>query len=404
MKLARCKADFSNHYTPVARGGPAGDRTHLALSTELIDRPTQLVQFRDEWNALDGGMPFRSHEWLTTWWNHYGEAPRQRLHVIALRDDEAGPLVGLAPWYLDHSRTRGEVLRPLGGGEVCSDHRGILCTPSREAEVARSIACYLSKSDAWNRLELDAVDESDVVIQHLSSELAKRDCEVSTRGDGNCWSVDLPATWDEFLALQSKSHRKQLRRAADRVLDTPRCQWHAVESLDDFREAWPIFVDLHQRRRTSLGEPGCFASDRFTAFHTEVAPLMLAAGRLRLGWLELDGSPAAAEYHFAGLGGTYAYQGGVDPDRLDDEPGRLSNIATIRRAIEQKHTAFDFLRGDEPYKAHWRATPQPTYRLRVVAPRHSHNWLAQTADWADSMASVLKASLRPLVAPTPVAK
>ena len=41
-----------------------------------------------------------------------------------------------------------------------------------------------------------------------------------------------------------------------------------------------------------------------------------ARGQLRLSWLDLDGSPIAAEYHFTDGATTFAYQGGVDPDRL----------------------------------------------------------------------------------------
>jgi CelD/BcsL family acetyltransferase involved in cellulose biosynthesis len=169
-----------------------------------------------------------------------------------------------------------------------------------------------------------------------------------------------------------------------------------VKTHEEFEAAWPLFIDLHQLRRQSLGEPGCFADPTFTQFHNEVAPLLLTAGRLRLSWLALDGEPVAAEYHFAGDGVTYAYQGGVDPARLDDEPGRLSNIATLRAAIAEGHAAFDFLRGDEPYKAHWRATPHATVHVRISPPSHRSNWLAQTVDWADSVASAVKAGLRPI--------
>jgi hypothetical protein len=30
---------------------------------------------------------------------------------------------------------------------------------------------------------------------------------------------------------------------------------------------------------------------------------------------------------------------------------------------------MDFLRGDEPYKAHWRAAPQPTFDYRIIPNR-----------------------------------
>ena len=98
-------------------------------------------------------------------------------------------------------------------------------------------------------------------------------------------------------------------------------------------------------------------------------PRLLREGQLRLHWLELDGKAAAAEYHLAGAGIVYAYQSGVDPDLLDQEPGRLITMATVRRAIEQGDRAFDFLRGDEPYKSHFRARPRESFDVRVVPNR-----------------------------------
>ncbi len=175
--------------------------------------------------------------------------------------------------------------------------------------------------------------------------------------------LDLPASWDEYLAGVSKSHRKQLRQLERRVLESERVRWHRVQNAAEFDEAWPVLVDLHQRRRHSLDEPGCFASRVFHDFHREVAGRLLDRGQLRLSWMELDGVPAAAEYHLADGTTTYAYQGGVDPDRLAEEPGRLSTILCLRAAIEEGHRRIDFLRGDEPYKAHWRATRVRNIRL-----------------------------------------
>jgi CelD/BcsL family acetyltransferase involved in cellulose biosynthesis len=193
----------------------------------------------------------------------------------------------------------------------------------------------------------------------------------------NCWFVELPETWKEFLARQSKSHRKQLRRLETRVLDSPRSQWHQVKLFDEFQPAWKIFVELHQQRRQSLGQRGCFASPQWAAFHEVVARQLLREGRLRMSWLELDGKPAAAEYHFAGGKTTYVYQGGLDPERLDEEPGRLSMIRCIQHAITEGHRKFDLLRGDESYKAHWRATPKETFHVQVVPSRAGAKWRYQ---------------------------
>ena len=78
------------------------------------------------------------------------------------------------------------------------------------------------------------------------------------------------------------------------MLDTDQATWHLVETPSDFDIAWPILVDLHQRRRQSLGELGCFASPQWAAFDRDIAAQLLAAGQLRLSWLEAAGAPVFA--------------------------------------------------------------------------------------------------------------
>ena len=154
-------------------------------------------------------------------------------------------------------------------------------------------------------------------------------------------------------------------------MNSSQAVWHQVQTQQQFEQAWPILIDLHQRRRNRLNEPGCFASKPWASFHKELAQQLLGLGQLRISWLELDGSPVAAEYQFASSDTTYGYQSGLDPDRLSEQPGRLSLMLTIQQAIKEGHTAFDLLRGDETYKLKWRAEPVSTFDIRIVSPNKS---------------------------------
>jgi hypothetical protein len=285
------------------------------------------------------------------------------------KDGDAASLVGVLPCYLETRWGKGRVLRLLGDGEACSDHVGLLALSAEADDAGAAIAAHVAQCDDWDLIDFEGVDGDDWATLRFFDRLQLSDCTVSRLLGERCWAIELPATWDEFLALQSKSHRKQLRQMERRVLQSERSRWRIVERADAFEAAWGTLIDLHQRRRKSLGEPGCFVSPRWAAFHREVAPRLMAEGRLRLSTLELDGQAVAAEYHFADEHATYAYQGGVDPDRLADDPGQLSTICSIKRAIAEGHARFDFLRGDEPYKAHWRAVPRQAVRLVAVPPR-----------------------------------
>ena len=96
---------------------------------------------------------------------------------------------------------------------------------------------------------------------------------------------------------------------------------------------------------------------------------LLALGQLRMSWTELDGTPFTAEYHFSSPDTVYTYQSGMDTNRLGESPGRLAYLLTTKRAIEEGFTHLDFLRGDEPYKAHFRAEAKPTFDYHVFPNR-----------------------------------
>ena len=290
--------------------------------------------------------------------------------------DASGRLAGIAPWYLERSAAKGRVLRWLGSGEVCSDYASILCTPEDADRVSEAVAEYLTGSDGassacrgWDLLEVDGVDADDYCVTCLLQQLDQHGCGQHENPPIRAWRLALPKTWDEFLGLLSKGHRKKLRRADRELFQTGRAVLRTVENYQQLDPAMDVLIDLHQRRRQMLGEPGCFASPRFTAFHREVARRLLLAGQLQLQLLELDGRILAAEYQLAGQGVTYIYQVGIDPQGLGDEPGHLVTAATVKRAIEQGGSAIDFLRGDEPYKAHFRALARPLLALRVVPKR-----------------------------------
>ncbi len=393
-------------FAELIRGGVGS--YHLRAITMSANRITtweELCALQSDWNALARDSPFHSWDWLATWWKHYGassdddtthsESSRRRLYVLAVYKDACSTannerrLIGIAPWYVERSVIKGRIISWLGDGEVCTDHSSLICAPEDTAEVVTSIAQTLSESDDWDALDLNAVDDANAALTSLVSVFRDRDCSITRESADSCWALDLPPSWDDYLAALSKSHRKQLRQLERRVLESNRIEWRRVENATDLEKGWRILVDLHQRRRISLGEPGCFASTAFHSFHREVAERMLQRGQLRISWLELDGQPAAAEYHFADATATYAYQGGVDPGRLEEEPGRLSTILCLKHAIGEGHTCFDFLRGDEPYKAHWRATPRATWNYRVIPKRrlarirgHVLNVADTLGDWA----------------------
>lgn len=344
----------------------------------------ELQPYKQQWNRLAGESLFQSWEWLSTWWKHYGCDARLRVLLFFATTDSnsnskptsglAGSpeelLVGVLPSYIGSNVLTGKTIRLLGDGEVCSDHLDILALEEDKAQVAVAAASHLLEhAEEWDLVDFPVTARDANGLMRLSDELDALGCQVSRTPNVGRWAIPLPDDWEAFLGMQSKSHRKKLRRL-ERSLERGRqFHWHLVRSQDQFESVWGVFTKLHQKRRISLGEPGCFSSKPWAAFHHDISRQLLDQGRLRLSWMELDGQAVAAEYQFATKEATYAYQSGLDPDALHEQPGRLALIQTIRNAIGEGHKTFDLLRGDERYKTQWQAVSVATDDIRIVSPR-----------------------------------
>ncbi len=332
----------------------------------------------DQWNALAEGVPFRSFQWLANWWKLYQPAwtsMRRQVELYTLAVYDGREPIAFLPCFIERSRSAGRVVQFLGARETCSDYLSLLCRPGCEAAAVNELADWLAAAsrksgpacDRWDIIQWNGVDAADPLMALLIEQLRARGLAAAAREKDRTWRIELPSTWEEYLDLLSKSHRKQLRQRQRRAFDSGQVRLCTLGPNDGVERGWNILTELHQRRLESLGKAGCFASSVYKEFHRAATIDLFAADMLRLHWIELQGRPVAAEYHLKGGDVVYAYQGGVEPAALEHEPGRLATMATVRLAIEHGFKGFDFCRGDEPYKAHWRATPRESLEWRVVS-------------------------------------
>ena len=100
----------------------------------------------------------------------------------------------------------------------------------------------------------------------------------------------------------------------------------------------------------------------------------------------------------------YGYLCGNSVEAMHLQPGRIARIGAVRRAIAEGFTGYDFLRGDEPYKKHYRAAPRSTLRAFLSSPRPTarlHHGLLVAGRSARAALRGLRSALRPPAAGPP---
>jgi CelD/BcsL family acetyltransferase involved in cellulose biosynthesis len=286
--------------------------------------------------------PFQSREWHQTWRRHLAPTGKSQLFAAYEGDD----LVGLWPMWLRQGAWR--VLRSAGAGP--SDYLHPLIRNGYEETVSQTFFEAVSEFHGADLIDLHQLRSDKPIAQGRSEGLVQATCLVA----------DLPETFDTFLGTLSKSLRYDARRLTrDENLTF---DWATSESLTS---DLAILFDLHKSRWKSRGLPGAFLG-RQMAFQQDWTQQALAKGWLRLGVLRESGTPIGAIYAMALGQTTYFYQCGFDPERSKISPGTLVVAASIERAIGEGHRAYDFLRGDEPYKRRWKPShTHETFRFMM---------------------------------------
>jgi CelD/BcsL family acetyltransferase involved in cellulose biosynthesis len=224
------------------------------------------------------------------------------------------------------------VLRFLGhgpGDELGPVHAG---EPEAAARVVRSTLDALD----WDVFFGEQLPGDEGWPGRLGGRLWRREASPS---------LDLPASWDEYLAARSANFREQLRRRESSLGREGEVVTRLADAttLEDDLDA--LFT-LHRARWGST--PTDFAD---TPFHRELAGDALARGWLRLWMLELDGRPVAAWHGFQVGAVCSYYQAGRDPALERHSVGFLLMAHSIRSAITEGATEYRFGRGDEAFKS-----------------------------------------------------
>ncbi|MFL6277362.1 MAG: GNAT family N-acetyltransferase [Blastocatellia bacterium] len=349
---------------------------------EITTDAAGLARLAREWDALlDESAQcvyFLRAGWNQVWWQTFRPQGAQ-LFIITARDLN-GRLAGLAPLYLRERRTAGiPHVRELGfigtGVYVQTGERlDLIARQGEERQVAEAVIDLLLQSTAWDRLCLNEIPATSLVLPHLRTALgpsaviqqASRSHFIRTTGD-----------WESVLDNLSRSTRKNLLYETRRLFKTYAGQLRRVATADELEDAMDALVRLHQARWNARGEPGSFALPGFEPFLREAARLSLRDGHLRMWTFNVEGETAGALIGFYDNRVVHYFQAGFDPELSRLSVGRVMLGLCLRECVADPLVReFDFMGGANAYKDRW--TPEGRETVKLTCLRAGVRALAYT--------------------------
>ncbi len=292
--------------------------------------------------------PFVLPGWMRAWQEVF--APRASLWIRSLRTAER--VIGIAPLCVEE-----RTARLIGDADVC-DHLDLVCTADRRREFCDALLDHL-RGAGIRRLDLNPLRPDSVVIQELVPAARARGYPVSIAEEDVLFEMDLPAAWEDYLRILSGKQRHEVRRKLRRLETHAATEFRLVQEPPAIRAALNDFLALFRQNRP---DKAAFMDDRMEGYFRLLAEYV---PETRIGFLAVDGRPAAAVW-CCDFGGTrYLYNSGYDADLSHLSVGILCKVLSIRDGIARGLAKYDFLKGEEAYKHHLGGKPVPIYRCRI---------------------------------------
>lgn len=318
------------------------------MTLEVIENLQRLREIEPKWTELvenaPESTPFHLPAWLLTWWDHFGSGD---LHVLAFW--EGADLTGILPCFR-HEWEGKRQLTLIGSG--ITDY----LDPILPEEALPTVQKHLDEYPDW-----DICVWQDLAASTLLQKL--RGAEIQP--DMQCSETRLEGDFDTFWASRGKDLRRNQRRYSQKAREMGAVEFEALDEAEP--ELLNALIRLHTARWREQGEPGMIAANRSEGFLRAVADAMARQDVLRFFAIRFQREVAALVLCFRYRNKIYAYMSAFDPDYETLGFGRTLLFEAFRHVYAEGYDAWNFLRGDEPYKASWGAVP--IERCRVIIHR-----------------------------------
>ena len=354
----------------------------------LITNLKQWAEWRDAWDDLllnsiaFEARIFLSYEWLTTWWRFFGCGVQsadcgsverkvrsaecnlgRKLLVVAVADGKR--LLAAAPLFVSLSPILplARIVRFVGNGNA--DYGDFLVRKDCE-EVAQRIWHWLfTHPSLWHLVALHELPEGSEAVSSLQRMSLNDNFQATILVGEVCHRVPLNQRNSSWREGASKSLREQLKRRERQICRNFKVQFRMAANEQEVETILPQLFALHRLRWGQLGQTGVFILPKVRKFHQEFAQQALNRRWLRLHWLALDNVIAAVYYAFKVGDYSGFYTCGFNPSFGRYSVGKVLLAKVIDEAEKEGAKVFDFMRGDETYKAEFGTVTQRNFHLFV---------------------------------------
>ncbi len=302
-------------------------------------------------------QPFFTPAWYKVWCRHFGNPPQVKLFSIREENDQ---ILGLGIFKEENRQGERRKISLLGSRDVW-DYRDFIISAGREKEFFEKFTNFFAESP-WEILELKGISEFSPTYKILPHIMETKGLGISKEVEEVSLYIDLPNSWDGFLANLKAKERHELRRKIRRLQSAGDFKVEVFREWLSPTEEIEKFFALHRQSSKNKAE---FMTPQMEGFFRDLAREFHQEGWLDLSFLKIKGKEVAAFFSFNFQDTYYLYNSGYDPDYGKLSPGIVLAAYSIQEAIKKGKKRFNFLRGREDYKYRLGGQEEKIFKIRV---------------------------------------
>ena len=290
--------------------------------------------------------------WLKAWWEAFGRGAELYLRMMR----QEGGIIGFAPLLVNK-----DTASFIGSVDVC-DYLDFIIRPGKERDFFKVLLEDL-REKGIKKLDLRPLRPDSTVLSQLVGIALNKGYEVASHPEDVSLELDLPATWNEYLAMLKAKQRHEVSRKLRRLWEAGSIEHRCVEVGQEVEHYLDIFLELFS---LSGDEKASFMNHNRESFFRSLAKAMAEIGLLRMGILQLDKVPMAMTMGFDYDCSHYLYNSAYDPKFSYLSVGLLCKVLCLKDSIEKGRKKWNFLKGGEPYKYRLGGQEVPLYSCQIT--------------------------------------
>jgi CelD/BcsL family acetyltransferase involved in cellulose biosynthesis len=320
----------------------------------------------DSWNEILSQTTCANiqltYEWLSSWWEVFGE--NERLSLITITDE--GKIIGIAPLIITKVINKaGLKLRKLTFvGDGLTDYHDLLVVNDRRKEALQILLKFIVNSkENWDAIHFRNVRSDSPNLPVLRDAFQAMPLTFIERINIQSPYISIDRNWMNYYGALGRNIKSDIQRRLNYLTRMGKAEFIHLHKVDDVTNTLGIIKSIHEKCQGAKGEISWYTNDKRFRFVSLILKRFGDRKWLDIVFFKLNEKIIAYYLGFVYDNVVYFWNTGFDPEFSKMSPGKLLLHHWIKDAFEAGYKEFDFMVGEEPYKFQWTSRTRPNYEL-----------------------------------------